>query len=460
MKEFTEDWYDHEYFADSKGKKFTRPDGSVEYWGYRNPEGIINGANLIIDAWKKLFKPKNMLDVGCGRGAMVAYARDAGIEAFGFDWSKFAVGEGRFNKCKKDWIVAHDATKLWPYPDNSFDLTISLDLWEHIYLDFPYLPRDVRSLIYLKCYSCSQRRNGLCPLTLAVSANIGENIKEKVGKTPHIERNNTHTHGLGEKSKKDLIRKAGKKDKMKPLNVHMKSLKETLKDGKNEKDNTLKERVNGEKIIKKRLNNKLASYIESVKNTSVNTQRNIKNFWQNINQFVSDILEDTIQKEKINSLNSKDINAKIVETRINELLKSIISMEEKNEDNIGYMTKIGDNCNSCVPTVIRLCTSDLEFAVSEMFRVARKWCFLEIATVDGVKEKGYILKKGEPIPLVEDGRTWAGHVTVQPADFWLDQFDHEDWMLRRDMTNYFYGLLSPGYVRNWLLNTVLVLEKI
>ncbi len=237
MKEFTEDWYDHEYFADPKGKEFKRPNGSVEHWGYRNPEGVIGGANLIVDAWKKMFNPNNALFVGCGRGAMVAYAREAGIEAFGFDWSKYAIGDkGRFAQCKPEWLKCHDATKRWPYPDNNFDLTIALDLWEHIY------------------------------------------------------------------------------------------------------------------------------------------------------------------------------------------------------------------------------RTDLDFAISEMFRVSRKWCFLEIATVSK-NEKGYILKKGEPIPLVEDGRTWAGHVTVQTEEFWIDQFDHEDWLLRRDMFNYFCGLLSPGYVRNWMLNTVLILEK-
>jgi len=238
MKEFTEDWYDREYFADPKGKKFTRPDGSVEYWGYRSPEGNVGGADRIVDAWKTMFKPKNMLDVGAGRGSIVAYARDAGIEAFGFDWSKYAVGdEGRFARCKPEWLKCHDVTKRWPYADDSFDLVMALDLWEHVYLE------------------------------------------------------------------------------------------------------------------------------------------------------------------------------------------------------------------------------DLDFTISEMFRVARKWCFLEIATVDGIKEKGYMLKKGDPIPLVEDGRTWAGHVLVTTRDWWEDKFDHEEWLNRRDMVNWFFSLLAPATIPNWLLNTVLVLEK-
>ncbi len=135
MKEFTEAWYDREYFSDPKGKKFTRPDGSVEHWGYKSKTGDVGGADRIASAWKTMFKPKNMLVVGCGRGTMVAYAREAGIEAYGFDWSKYAVGdEGRFVRCKPEWLKRHDVTKRWPYPDNSFDLIVALDLWEHIYL--------------------------------------------------------------------------------------------------------------------------------------------------------------------------------------------------------------------------------------------------------------------------------------------------------------------------------------
>ena len=239
MKEFKEDWYDQKYFSDKKGKKFTRTNGTIEYWGYRSETGEIGGGPKIIESWKKMFNPKTMLAVGCGRGAMVAYAREKNIQAQGFDWSKYAVSdEGRYKKCKQEWIQRHNVTKPWPYPDNSFDLVVALDLWEHIY------------------------------------------------------------------------------------------------------------------------------------------------------------------------------------------------------------------------------ATDLDFAISEMYRVAKKWIFLEIATVDGIKEQGYILKKGDPIPLAADGRTWAGHVYVTTPNVWIEKLDHDDWMLQRGMTSIFFKHLLPATIPNWLQNTVLVYKKL
>jgi hypothetical protein len=243
MEKFTEDWYDKCYFADKKGKAFKRPNGSTEHWGYRNPDGDIKGADQIIKAWKTMFNPQNLLDVGCGRGPIVAYARNIGIEAFGFDWSKWAINEGRFARCKSEWLRCHDATKPWPYPNNSFDLLIALDFWEHIYVE------------------------------------------------------------------------------------------------------------------------------------------------------------------------------------------------------------------------------DLDFVISEMFRVAHKWIFLEIAIagsggLQGRVEEGYVLKKGAPIPIELEGCAVAGHVTVRKESWWLDKFERDEWQVRRDMVNWFYSLLAPLSIKNWLLNLVLILERI
>lgn len=235
-KEFTQDYYDKAYFADPEGKSFDRGAGKIEHWGYLNPEGEFLGAKDIAEAWKTIFNPKNLLDVGCGRGTFLTYARDVGIEAEGFDYSEWAINNP-YPRCRKEWLKVHDATKPWSYKNKEFDLTVALDVFEHIYTD------------------------------------------------------------------------------------------------------------------------------------------------------------------------------------------------------------------------------DLPLVIQEMFRVSKKWIFLQIATVDGVKEKGYILKKGEPIPW-QDGRTWAGHCTITPPDFWIEKFEHDEWMLRRDLVNWFCSLVDKSIIRNWLLNSIIVLSRI
>jgi hypothetical protein len=242
-KTFDEKWYDKNYFKTVDGKKFKRANGSIAAWSYSNPTGEFTGAKQIAQAWKKIFQPKNMLDVGAGRGTVVAYARDAGIEAVGFDFSEWACSnEGRYPRCKAEWLKCHNATKPWPYESRSFDLVVALDFFEHIY------------------------------------------------------------------------------------------------------------------------------------------------------------------------------------------------------------------------------ATDLDFVINEMFRVANKWIFLQIATAAhdmlGEQKSGYIFKKGQTVPLALEGCAVAGHVTVQPPDFWLSKFDSADWLVRRDMVNWFVSLVDNNIIRNWLLNTILVLERI
>jgi len=234
-KVFTSEYYDRRYFAacPGEGKKFRRPNGTIEEWSYYNPTGYWEGCWPVAEAWKEIFNPKNLLDVGCGRGCFVKAARDYGIEAYGFDFSKFAV-ENPMPGCKKEWLILHDATKPWPWDDESFDMVVALDFWEHIYID------------------------------------------------------------------------------------------------------------------------------------------------------------------------------------------------------------------------------DIEFVYSEMYRVCRKWMFFEIAIVDGY-ERGYILKKGEPVPIELEANAVSGHVTVQPREFWEDFFESRDVFIRRDLEQYFRALVPKDYLKNW--KCIIVLEK-
>lgn len=244
-KKFTGSYYDEEYFAGEKGgKSYKTANGKTQKWSYFNPSGEWTGCKQIVAAWKKIFNPENLLDVGCGRGQIIAYARDIDIEAEGFDFSEWAIGdEGRYKRTKSEWSKHHDATEKWPYPDNSFDLVVALDLLEHIYAD------------------------------------------------------------------------------------------------------------------------------------------------------------------------------------------------------------------------------DIDFVISESHRVACKWVFLQIAVsgtggLQGRDEQGYLLEKNETVPIGLEGCAVAGHVTVMPESFWIDRIDFDDMFLRRDLKEYFISLVSNDVIKNWLLNSILIYEKL
>jgi ubiquinone/menaquinone biosynthesis C-methylase UbiE len=240
-REFTAEYYDEEYFVGRKGgKRFRRPNGSTAQWSYYNSEGEWLGCEHIVKAWKQMFNPKNALDAFCGRGTFIAYMRDFGIEAYGFDFSEFAISNP-YPRCRREWLKLHDGTKRWPYRDKEFDLVVMLDAYEHIYVD------------------------------------------------------------------------------------------------------------------------------------------------------------------------------------------------------------------------------DLDFVIGEMYRVARKWVFLQIAVVGGGSgvgrhERGYILKKGEPIPAELEANAVAGHVTVQPASFWYKKLDRDNVLFRRDLVEYFKALVPQEVIRNWVQNLILVVE--
>lgn len=136
-QKFDAAYYDEKYFADRQGKSFCKSDGSIDYWGYKNPHAEWHGCSPIVDVWKDIFNldsNSKVLDVGCGRGTFVGYLRNAGIDAIGFDFSQWAI-DNPYPRCNKDWIIVHDATKPFPYSEHQFDLVTVLDLMEHLYVD-------------------------------------------------------------------------------------------------------------------------------------------------------------------------------------------------------------------------------------------------------------------------------------------------------------------------------------
>lgn len=87
---------------------------------YSNPltsYGKRNHGYFAYDLIKEL-NPKTLLDVGCGKGQFVEWAKTQGIDAVGID---FASGYG----------IEGDVLDM-PFEDNSFDVLTAFDVLEHI----------------------------------------------------------------------------------------------------------------------------------------------------------------------------------------------------------------------------------------------------------------------------------------------------------------------------------------
>jgi cyclopropane fatty-acyl-phospholipid synthase-like methyltransferase len=81
-----------------------------------------------INRWAiKEFPIKTMIDVGCGQGGQVEYARSLGVDAVGVD------GDPRLDIYDKPYFVLHDYTKGPYVPDRIIDLGWSMEFLEHVY---------------------------------------------------------------------------------------------------------------------------------------------------------------------------------------------------------------------------------------------------------------------------------------------------------------------------------------
>lgn len=108
---------------------------------------------------------------------------------------------------------------------------------------------------------------------------------------------------------------------------------------------------------------------------------------------------------------------------------------------------------------------NIDFVINEMFRVGRKFIFLQIATIGGgsgssIHEKGYILKRGEKIPVVLEGCAVAGHVTICDKQFWVNRLTRSGWKFRDDLVQMFIESVPKEVIANWMKNTLIIMEKV
>ena len=113
---------------------------------------------------------------------------------------------------------------------------------------------------------------------------------------------------------------------------------------------------------------------------------------------------------------------------------------------------------------------DIDKVINEMFRVSGKWIFLQIATVgggsgSGIHDLGYILKRGEKIPVRLEGCAVAGHVTVCNKQFWVDRLgknmnNANTFRFRNDLVSIFIESVPKEVITNWVKNTLIIMERV
>ncbi len=118
----------------------------------------------------------------------------------------------------------------------------------------------------------------------------------------------------------------------------------------------------------------------------------------------------------------------------------------------------------CLDLMEHMYIDDIDKVINEIFRVSKKWIFLQIATVNSdTNEAGYIIKRGENVPIELEGMVVAGHVTVQNKQFWINKLminRENKWKLREDKVSEFIKKTPNNVIANWIKNTIIVLEKI
>jgi SAM-dependent methyltransferase len=70
-----------------------------------------------------------VLDVGCAKGYLVYVLRNRGIEAFGVDWSEYAIGHA--SPDAKRYLFRASGLEL-PFADQKFSLVVTHDVLEHM----------------------------------------------------------------------------------------------------------------------------------------------------------------------------------------------------------------------------------------------------------------------------------------------------------------------------------------
>jgi SAM-dependent methyltransferase len=117
----TADFYDHDYF-DGAGKS--------NYQHYSiDSSPFASQADAITELMAHHGLDGPVLDIGCAKGYLVYVLRLRGIEAYGVDWSQYALDNAYPDA--RPYLERASATKL-PFPEKRFAVATTFDVLEHL----------------------------------------------------------------------------------------------------------------------------------------------------------------------------------------------------------------------------------------------------------------------------------------------------------------------------------------
>jgi SAM-dependent methyltransferase len=119
------DFYDHAYFNGT---------GKSNYCSYNGDSSpFAEHADAIAAMLREYLLCGPVLDIGCAKGYLVAELRRRGIDAYGVDWSPYAIA--RASDDVRPFLVRAAAHDL-PFTDARFALAVSFDVLEHMDLGY------------------------------------------------------------------------------------------------------------------------------------------------------------------------------------------------------------------------------------------------------------------------------------------------------------------------------------
>jgi len=122
------DFYDHDYY-DGDGKS------NYERYTFESSPFALH-ADAIVATMAHYGLAGPVLDIGCAKGYLVYVLRQRGVEAYGIDWSAYAIASA--SPDVRPYLQCASAMDL-PFAASQFALAVSFDVLEH--LDEPHVRR-------------------------------------------------------------------------------------------------------------------------------------------------------------------------------------------------------------------------------------------------------------------------------------------------------------------------------